>query len=239
MSTPRPSTGKLHLLFIRHGETQDNIDKILQGLRDTSLTDKGHREAKILADKMKDEQIDVVYHSPLIRIRQTIEPILASRPGLEVHSDKDLTGQSLGKLEGGSYDTVDMSNPRSADGGPGVENFDDFVRRLLKAMAGIVGHEAPKVEKDDRVVAIATHGVSITSIFKALENSPGCDQFVPQVATRGPNAYEVRWTDSDDVARLVIDQPSELPVSNGLLDWDAISSQPILIEKWGKKEKAL
>lgn len=233
------SSGKLRLLFVRHGETQDNIDKILQGLRDTSLTEKGHAEAKILASKLQGQNIDAVYHSPLTRIVQTIEPILANRPNVAVQADSHLTGQSLGQLEGGSYDSIDMSNPRSADGQPDVENFDDFVRRLKTVFARILARECPLVDEEDRIVLVATHGVGITSLLKALEASPACDRFNPKLAIRGPEAYEVRWTDSDDIAELVIPKPKELPLRDGMLQWSEISGRPFLIERWGKKEKAL
>lgn len=233
------STGRLILLFIRHGETQDNIDRVLQGHRDTSLTDKGHFEAEVLASKLRNQHIDKIYHSPLQRITQTIAPILSKRPDIPTHPDPDLKGQYLGELEGGSYETIDMSNPRSADGRPGVELFDDFVRRLKQCLARIIGESAPLTGGRDRVVAIATHGVGITSLFKMLESSPACNGFNPQLATRGADAYEVRWTDSDDVSRLVIAEPEKLPVRDGVMDFEKIVGQPFLIEVWGKKEKAL
>lgn len=238
--TSQPTVGQLHFLFVRHGETQDNIDRILQGHRDTSLTDKGLREAHVLAEKLQSQHIDAVYYSPLTRIIQTIEPFLSGRPNVQRYAEPDLKGQALGELEGGSYDLVDMNNPRSADGQPGVELFDDFVRRLKRSFARIVGAEAPQVGvQKDRTVVIATHGVGITSLLKCLESSPSCDGFNPKLAVRGPNAYEVRWTDSDDVARLVVSQPADLPIKDGTLDWSGISGQPFLIEQWGKKEKAI
>ncbi len=238
-SSSQPRGGQLHLLFIRHGETQDNIDKILQGHRDTSLTEKGHREAKVLADKLRGQRIDAIYHSPLLRMRQTIQPILSQLPDIPVYPDAGLKGQMLGDFEGGSYDLVDMSNPRSADGQPGVELFDDFVRRLKKSFGRIVGAEAPKVGEKDRIVVVATHGVGITSIFKILEDTPSCSGFNPKLAKRGSEAFEVRWTDSDDVARLVVGHPIDLPLQAGVLDWDKVRGEPFLIECWGKKEKAL
>lgn len=238
-ASPEVMVGKLHLLFIRHGETQDNIDKILQGWRDTSLTEKGLKEAQILVDKLRGQQIDAIYHSPLLRMRQTIQPILDRLPDIPVYPDADLRGQMLGDFEGGSYDLVDMSNPRSADGQPGVELFDDFVRRLKRSFGRIVGAEAPKVSQKDHVVAVATHGVGITSIFKVLEDTPSCNGHNPKFASRGPEAFEVRWTDSDDVASIVVEQPKDLPVKDGVLDWDRISGEPFLIESWGKREKAL
>ena len=239
-SSPSSSKqGQLSLLFIRHGETQDNIDRVLQGHRDTSLTGKGHREAQALAEKLQGLNIDAIYHSPLLRIIQTIKPLLADHPNAQVHADADLKGQLLGSLEGGSYDLIDLSNPRSADGQPGVELFDDFVRRFRRAFARIIGAEAPQTRSTDRTVVIAMHGVNITSLFKALEDSPSCNGFNAPVAVRGTAAYEVRWTDSDDVARIVVERPADLPVAGGSLDWDQISGQPFHIEQWGKKEKAM
>lgn len=212
---------------------------MLQGHRDTNLTPKGHEQAKVLAKQFEDQHIDAIYHSPLKRITQTIQPILDQQPGVPTHADADLKGQYLGELEGGSYDSIDMGNPRSADGGPGVELFDDFVRRLKRVFSRIVGAEAPHVGDGNRNVVIATHGVGITSLFKTLENTPSCDGFNPVLAVRGPEAYEVRWTDSDDVARLVVKQPHKLAVRDGQLQWDLIEEKPFLIEKWGKKETSL
>lgn len=232
--------GDLHLLFVRHGETQDNLDKILQGWRDTSLTDNGHRDAQTVAKKLKDEQISVIYHSPLIRMKQTIEPICKDHSSARLIEDADLRGQNMGELEGGSYDLVDMSNPRSADGKPGVESFNDFVSRLLRSMARILGEQIPQVNEGDRGVIIATHGVCITSIFKALEGTPQCEGFFPHaLAERGPEAYEVRYPDSTDVAKLVVRDLKSLPVKNGVLDWEGVQGTPILIEKWGRKDSKL
>ena len=232
-------SGKLNLLFVRHGETQDNIDRILQGQRDTSLTDKGHREAEVMAEKFKGQNIDFLYHSDLTRMVQTIQPILKIHPNIPTASDSDLRGQALGSLEGKSYDVLNFSSPRSADSEAGVEQFDDFVRRLKRAMGRIVGAQAPKVGNEDRNVVIATHGVGITSIFKVLEDTPHCKGFNPALAVRGADAYEVRWTDSDDVSRLVVEQPADLPIKDGTLDFESVSGKPFVIELWGKKEKEL
>ena len=56
---------------------------------------------------------------------------------------------------------------------------------------------------------------------------------------RGIAAYEVRWTDSDDVAKIVVERPFDLPVAGGSSDWNQISVQPFRTEQWGKREKAM
>lgn len=230
---------KLTLLFVRHGETQDNIDRVLQGWHDTPLTEKGIREARIMADQLKSEHIDALYHSPLQRMVQTVQPILDAHPNLPVYADPDLRGQGLGDLEGGSYDSVNLNDPRSADSNPTVEKFDDFVARLKRAMGRIIGQQAPLASSKsaDRTVVVATHGVGTTSIFKTLESTPECHGLNPVLAVRGPKAFEVRVTDSDDVCRLVVEKPEELPVREGRLEWERIEGKPFLIEYWGKEEK--
>ena len=224
--------GQLHLLFVRHGETQDNIDRVLQGHRDTSLTEKGFGEAQVLAKNLEGQQIDVVYHSPLMRITQTIDPILKTRSVKEIYSDGNLKGQGLGDLEGLSYDKVDFGNPRDADVQPGVEKFDDFVQRLKDVTGKIIAAEAPKVGEQNRVVLVASHGVCITSIFKVLEDTAPCNGFAPPIAVRGQDAYEVRWTDSDDVAKMVLAEPSKLPINNKGLVWDRIEGKPFLVRNF-------
>lgn len=204
-------------------------NRVLQGHRDTSLTDKGLREAQVLARYLEGQHIDAIYHSPLMRITQTIEPILKTRSVSEIYKDANLKGQGLGELEGLTYDKVDFGNPRDADVQPGVEKFDDFVGRLKDVTGRIIALEAPKVGSKDRTVLVASHGVCITSIFKVLEDTEPCNGFAPPVAVRGPQAYEVRWTDSDDVSKMVIADPSKLPIGGKALQWDKIDGKPFFV----------
>jgi broad specificity phosphatase PhoE len=238
--------GQLALLFVRHGETQDNIDRVLQGQRDTSLTENGHSDAILISQKLATTPIAAIYHSPLLRIRQTIQPLLDQRLPNPVpqYPDPDLMGQRLGTLEGGSYDTVDLGNPRSADGRPGVEIFDDFVRRLKRALGLILAAEAPQVTPAmSRIIVIATHGVGITALLMALEGilrpADGPPFFAHRLARRGPHAYAVRWPDSDDIAKVIVSRPGDLSIRDGALDWDNLEQDSFVIEAWGKKEKAL
>lgn len=57
----------MKLLIIRHGEPDYSID---------SLTPKGWREARLLADRLCRERIDAFYVSPLGRARDTAKPTL-------------------------------------------------------------------------------------------------------------------------------------------------------------------
>jgi probable phosphoglycerate mutase len=54
----------MRILIVRHGDPDYAND---------TLTEKGHREAKLLAEKLKKEKIDFIYSSPLGRARHTCD----------------------------------------------------------------------------------------------------------------------------------------------------------------------
>ena len=54
----------MRILIIRHGDPDYEHD---------TLTEKGHREAKLLAEKLSKEKIDYIYSSPLGRARHTCD----------------------------------------------------------------------------------------------------------------------------------------------------------------------
>ena len=61
----------IRLLLIRHGETVDNINKILQGQTDGKLTENGILQARQLAEQLSHEQIDAYVSSDLKRAVDT------------------------------------------------------------------------------------------------------------------------------------------------------------------------
>lgn len=63
------------ILFIRHGQTDCNVKKIIQGQLDAPLNQKGLEQAELTAQKLKDFKIDEIYASPLSRARQTAEVV--------------------------------------------------------------------------------------------------------------------------------------------------------------------
>ena len=66
------------LLLVRHGETVDNVNQIMQGQTQGELTQKGVLQAEELAQQMRDEQIDVFVSSDLKRSIDTCRIIAQS-----------------------------------------------------------------------------------------------------------------------------------------------------------------
>jgi broad specificity phosphatase PhoE len=63
------------IFIARHGQDKDNVNRILNGHRDLSLTDLGRIQAKNLAAGIKKNNLkfDVIYSSPLLRALETAE----------------------------------------------------------------------------------------------------------------------------------------------------------------------
>lgn len=66
------------LLLVRHGETVDNVNQIMQGQTQGELTQKGVLQAEELAQQMSNEQIDVFVSSDLKRSLDTCRIIAQS-----------------------------------------------------------------------------------------------------------------------------------------------------------------
>ncbi|OGJ19951.1 hypothetical protein A3K73_03250 [Candidatus Pacearchaeota archaeon RBG_13_36_9] len=66
----------MKLILIRHAESEANAKGINQGQKiDTSLSDLGKKQAKQVAQRLKEEKIDIIYSSDLKRAKETAEQI--------------------------------------------------------------------------------------------------------------------------------------------------------------------
>lgn len=68
------------LYFIRHGEVETRYHKVFGGSRiDMGLSDLGHQQALAVADWFGGETLDAVYASPMLRVGQTMAPLVTRR----------------------------------------------------------------------------------------------------------------------------------------------------------------
>jgi broad specificity phosphatase PhoE len=85
--------------FIRHGETDWNRERRIQGSTDVPLNDRGRAQALELAESLADRPIGAIWSSDLRRALDTARP-LAERLGLEVRQTPALRERSFGVIEG-------------------------------------------------------------------------------------------------------------------------------------------
>ena len=90
------------LYLVRHGQTELNVQNILQGWHDSPLTARGREQALATrtAFEVRGVTFDHVYSSPLGRARHTAE--LIAGEGRSIELVDDLREWHLGSLEGTS-----------------------------------------------------------------------------------------------------------------------------------------
>ena len=69
----------MEILLTRHGQTEWNLLKKVQGKADIELNEKGVKQAEETRDSLKNEEIDLILCSPLKRAIQTAEIINQGR----------------------------------------------------------------------------------------------------------------------------------------------------------------
>ncbi len=87
------------LYVVRHGQTEWNVLKKVQGHTDINLTKEGEIQAADLGKKLADIKFDRVFSSDLVRAKRTAE-IIALEKKLAVVTTKVLREQYFGKYEG-------------------------------------------------------------------------------------------------------------------------------------------
>ncbi|WP_118182177.1 histidine phosphatase family protein [Paraburkholderia phosphatilytica] len=155
------------ILFIRHGETDWNRIKRIQGHIDIPLADSGIEQARLLGQRFATEakagaRIDAIYSSDLLRAQQTAQPI-ADALKLPLQLDAGLRERSYGAFQGYDSDQVAERFPdeyahwQTRDPGfapPEGESQRAFYHRVLHALEPIVA-----AHPGGRIVVVAHGGV--------------------------------------------------------------------------------
>ena len=89
----------MRLTLVRHGKTDWNETGRCQGISDVPLNSSGIEQAEKLAFSLRDERIDHIYSSNLVRAKVTAEKI-AGYHSVDVNLRDDLREMDQGVLEG-------------------------------------------------------------------------------------------------------------------------------------------
>jgi len=93
------------IYLTRHGETDWNAKRMLQGHTDTSLNETGRAQAEALAKEAVKLGIKHIFSSDLLRAKETAE-IVGESLGLDIVFDKRLRELGFGDFEGRDYYTI-------------------------------------------------------------------------------------------------------------------------------------
>ncbi|EHG6001914.1 MULTISPECIES: 2,3-diphosphoglycerate-dependent phosphoglycerate mutase GpmB [Escherichia] len=95
----------LQVYLVRHGETQWNAERRIQGQSDSPLTAKGEQQAMQVATRAKELGITHIISSDLGRTRRTAE-IIAQACGCDILLDPRLRELNMGVLETRNIDSL-------------------------------------------------------------------------------------------------------------------------------------
>lgn len=87
------------LYLVRHGETEWNVQKKVQGHVDSPLTALGVKQAESVAGKLNDIHFDAVFSSDLLRAKRTAEIIIQEKK-LAIRTSRALRERHYGIYEG-------------------------------------------------------------------------------------------------------------------------------------------
>ncbi|MGY2899234.1 putative phosphatase [Curtobacterium sp. PvP017] len=192
------------LYLVRHGETDWNAQRRIQGSTDIPLNDTGRRQAADAAELLARRRFDAVVASPLSRAAET-GAIIADRLGLAAPTTyPGLAERCYGEAEGLTDTEVTARYPH--DDIPGRESRSALLARITETLGEVA------VCFDGGVVVVATHGAVIRSVVN--EAAPGtADRHATPI--RNGSIHSFRWDPERFHAELVrFDDPID-DVSDG------------------------
>jgi broad specificity phosphatase PhoE len=177
----RALDGRTDFYFLRHGESEGNSARLIQGRRDYPLSETGREQARRTAGWFADKRIGRLLSSPLARASQTAR-ILADRLGLaEVEVREELTEMDTGLFTGLAVTEIQERHPEawrsfqreSWEGVPGAERIASLAARaegLWRLLGGSVD--------GGRAALCVTHSGIMQWVLKI---SLGCRTWMPVV----------------------------------------------------------
>jgi probable phosphoglycerate mutase len=175
-----PSFPELYIL--RHGQTEWNAERRIQGALDSPLTALGCEQAARQGEILARTEIGAATHdfhvSPQGRAQQTAGLALAPLDIAPV-TDMRLREISLGAWDGLTHAEIEVRNPGAIrddhpflwqDGAPGGEGFEAFDRRLRAYLADLTG---PTVIIAHGMVSLFLRGAVLGLDLDGITGLPG------------------------------------------------------------------
>ena len=160
----------MKLIIVRHGQTEENANGIIQGRSEGRLNEKGLEQARKIALDLKDEKIDVIFSSDLRRAKDTTEEI-AKFHDVPVHYTELLRERSSGIFDG--RPVAEMKKFREENNIPqeifkpqSGESFLEVEKRLRTFMDNLYR------EYSNKTVLISTHGAVIRTLYSIYFHIP-------------------------------------------------------------------
>ena len=194
------------ICFVRHGETDWNIEQRMQGHRDLALNATGQAQAAAAGRYFVGRQADAIYSSDLLRARQTAQPI-AQALNLPLALEAALRERHFGRCEGLTLAEVASRYPDDAraierrDPDYGAPQGGESRRQHAARVLGCV--DRLLADHRGQTIVVVTHGGVLDVIYRRAQGLPP-------------------------------DSPRDYAIPNAGINWLAIGGEQWLIERWGE-----
>ena len=188
----------MKIYLTRHGQTDLNAQKLMQGRSDIPLNEKGRSQALLAKEKLGEIKFDAVYASPLDRAIETAH-IISGVNRSEIIIDERIIETDFGKYEQKPYGTMGLPMnlywllPEVFSAPKTVESTDEMIARVRSFFSDL-----EKKEYDN--VMIACHGGIIRVIRGYLEGAKKGYVWRPR-----PKNCEIRVYESCEYGYRIID----------------------------------
>ncbi|CCE63967.1 hypothetical protein TPHA_0G01300 [Tetrapisispora phaffii CBS 4417] len=166
----------VRVFVVRHGQTDHNVQKILQGHKDIPLNITGYQQAQKLGTYLKENEyfFDKIVSSDLIRCKETISTILKTEgrtDDVPVEYHCELRERFMGVIEG-----MHISEAEAYADKFGKGSFREFGEPENEFMDRLIGQIQKSIDSavtsKKRNMGLISHGGSIRTILKWLNYDP-------------------------------------------------------------------
>lgn len=159
------------IYLTRHGETEWNTLKKMQGHKDSPLTEMGVKQAEWLGKRLENIEIDHIYSSPSGRALQTAELINAHK-GLDIKTKDHFKEIHLGDWEGLTQPEIEAFDAE------GYQHFwykpELYVPKSGESFEDVIVRSSIELERiaeahPGETVLIVAHAVVLKSLYAYVE----------------------------------------------------------------------
>lgn len=194
----------MYLYLIRHGETDWNMEKRMQGQIDINLNMNGVHQAKALGRKLKDGyDVKRLYSSPLTRAYMTGR-IVGDILGLKCEKRDELMEFNFGDWQGMTYGEIEKRYSRDWHNWnncshlvkiSGGETFREGYCRIAMAIDEII-------KSNSENTAIITHGTSIEFYINYMMNTSIEEIKMERLVGENTSIYKIYIDKKQNINRL-------------------------------------
>ena len=168
----------MKLILCRHGETDFNTQKRLQGKLETELNERGVKQARLVAERLESDEFDCAFSSPQDRCRQTASEIMRFHQKTKMVFRNELREIDLGKYTGMNPEEIEEKFP--GEWGKRVDSKYEFLHEGGESYKGVDEKRVKPLLKEfrekysSRTILVVTHqGIGRLIIGNLLGLAPG------------------------------------------------------------------